>query len=112
MQHYNHSNRHICLRCNFRFNTWDDFLEHQSESENHAECEDCQVDFPSRAALRQHYVDDPSHHFCEDCGKHFGTQGNLTAVGILVDVTEVMVLAHPDLAFENTPATGYIMLRM
>ena len=94
IQHYNYSNQHICLRCNFRYITWDDFLDHRSGSKNHWVCKGCELDFHGQAALRQHNVD--QHHYCEDCGRLFNTESNLTAVGNPVDPVETMALAYQD----------------
>lgn len=96
MQHYHYSNSHVCLRCNFRFATWEDFLEHRSDSENHADCEDCQIDFEGLAALRHHFVNDPKHHYCQPCSRHFDTPNNLKAVGVPVDHAKNRASAHED----------------
>ncbi|KAG1779623.1 hypothetical protein EV702DRAFT_1178305 [Suillus placidus] len=74
-----------CYRCNRSFNSWSAYHQHVRNSNNHWECQRCQLDFESGLGLKEHYYCDVhfdstsdlqdhyegEHAYCSSCHKVF-----------------------------------------
>ncbi|KAI0294628.1 hypothetical protein B0F90DRAFT_1811632 [Multifurca ochricompacta] len=63
-----------CDRC-MRYFAHDRALEqHKEDSNNHWDCDDCDLDFESYDLRRQHYIQSRNHHYCKECDRLFNSE--------------------------------------
>ncbi|GAA5960358.1 hypothetical protein JCM3765_007484 [Sporobolomyces pararoseus] len=66
-----------CDDCDRDFNSEAALFQHLRDSNNHAWCQDCNLEFDSYSELQAHYADSDEHSYCGFCESHFDDDDDL-----------------------------------